>query len=100
MRIDTWTSGYKIEACDWYDKKHIYFCVSYYQPGTRLSAPPALERSILIDKSEEHKVTQYTDSIARAVMGEFAGLKGKSAFPLLSEYQNGKQTIENGKEIA
>lgn len=100
MRIDTWTSGYKVEAGDWYDGKHIYFCVQYFKPGARLSSPPTLERSILIDNRDRYKVEQYTDSIALAVMGQSAELMGKSAFPLFSEYRNGKQTVENGMEIA
>ena len=48
MRIDTWTSGYKVEACDWYDGKHIYFDVQSFKPGASISRPPDLERSILI----------------------------------------------------
>lgn len=99
MRIDTWTSGYKVEACDWYDGKHIYFDVQSFKPGASISRPPDLERSILIDKSEMHKIEQFTDSIARAIMGDSEKLMGKSAFPLLAEYRNGKKTVENGVTI-
>ena len=96
MRIETWTSGYKVEACDWYDGEHIYFCVQYFSPGSSLSSPPAFERSILISNLEWYKVQHYTDSIASAVMGLSEKLMGKSAFPLLSEYRNGTQTVKNG----
>lgn len=42
MRIETWTSGYKVEACDWYDGKHIFSAFNISRPVQGYQARPRL----------------------------------------------------------
>lgn len=68
MEIDTWVAGYKVRAINWVDGKSIYLNIAYYRPGSSLSRPPAVEKSVLIPLEEEHLLRSHLDSIVVGLM--------------------------------
>lgn len=94
MNIERWTSGYKATASDWYDGKNIYFCVEYFRPGQRVSAPPVWSKSFLLPTENESTIRNYFDSVVNTLAMETDERK------MLSAYRDGKKVIENGKRIA
>ncbi|MDD5022241.1 MAG: hypothetical protein PHR82_08975 [Endomicrobiaceae bacterium] len=63
MEINRWVDGYKIQAFPWVDgEKTIYVNVQYYSPGSSLSQPPAMDKSVWIinDVAGRRFVYEYT----------------------------------------
>ena len=70
MNIDKWEAGCKVRAFDWIDGRNIYLHMEYYAPGQSLSAAPAKEKSVLLEKSEdtEYKLRHCLNSIVNHFM--------------------------------
>lgn len=70
INIDTWEAGCKVRAFDWIDGKSIYLHMEYFAPRQSLSKPPAREKSVLLEKSEEteYRLRNYLNSIVNGLM--------------------------------
>ena len=70
INIDTWEAGCKVRAFDWIDGKSIYLHMEYFSPGSSLSQPPAKEKSVLLEKTEdtEYKLQNYLNTIVDHIM--------------------------------
>lgn len=46
--IDTWVSGYKVQAFPWVDGASYYVNIQYFSPGSSLSKPPVFDKTVYI----------------------------------------------------
>ena len=70
LNIDAWENGCHVTVHD-YDDSNVYFMhIAYYKPGSSLSQPPAKERWVHIEKSDdaEYRIRNYLNSIVNHIM--------------------------------
>lgn len=52
MDFEKWVEGYKVRVFPWVDGKTFYINVQYYAPGSSLSQPPAMEKTVYLTDNE------------------------------------------------
>lgn len=77
QNIDTWVAGCKVRGFDWIDGNHLYFNIQYFNSGSSLSQAPALEKSVLMEKTPHNEkiIKEYLHSLINGIM--FGGMEVK-----------------------
>lgn len=71
--VEKWVNGYKVTYFPWIDGKRIYFNIQYYKPGSSLSRPPALDKTVfLVDNDESRDLLQnYETTLVEFIVRKF-----------------------------
>ena len=69
MNFEKWINSYKVRVFPWIDGKHIYVNVQYYAPGSSLSRPPAMDKSVYItdDENGRNMVQNFLRSLVEYI---------------------------------
>ena len=71
MNFEEWICGCLVTVFPWIDGKHIYYNVQHFAPGSSLSQPPQVDKTVYItdDEAGRRMIREYPESLVNFVLG-------------------------------